>query len=101
MKRMVSLRTVARKSSNGGFAFVRGGGALRLRRGGLTFIVDKSGIDLHCFIFQFRAAWSVIWGDKPTKFPVATGLVSLQNYRLKACLRFCAGSFRKHGTLIV
>jgi len=45
------------------------GGALRLRRGGLTFIVDKSGIDWYCFIFQFGAAWSVIWGISPTNSP--------------------------------
>jgi len=44
--------------------------------------------------------WCFVWGNKPTKPPVATGLVSLHNQRLKVCLRFCVESFRKRGALI-
>ena len=37
---------------------------------------DKKSTDLQCFIFQFWGTYSFFGGAKPTKTPVATGLVT-------------------------
>jgi len=66
----VQHRTIARKSSIGGFTF---------DQGAWRFTIWKKSTDLQCFAFQFRESWSYVWGAKPTKVPpMATTLVQHQ-----------------------
>jgi len=40
-------------------------GVLRLCRGLDILKFDKNSTDLKCFVFQFREAWSFVWGLRP------------------------------------
>ena len=47
-----------------------------MRKGGLDILkIDKNSTDLKWFIFQFRGAWSFVWGAKTTIDPHGDGTV--------------------------
>jgi len=63
----IEIRTVGRKFSIGGLWVCSG----QID----TIKIDKNSTDLECFIFHFEKVWSIVWGAKSPKTPMATGLV--------------------------
>jgi len=60
-------RTVAKNSSTGGLALVRGG--FPFVQGALTLKIDKSSADIYFFKFQFGGDRNFVWGAMPTNPP--------------------------------
>ena len=65
-----------------------------VQRGAWYLKLTKVALIYNISYFNFGGRVAIFGGISPPKPPVATGLVSLHNQRLAACLRFCVGSFR-------